>query len=95
MWLESSGAIDKKEIEYLWEDDLIALGPSDPDAFLDKLCDLVEDCMIWASTYLKIVSCLLCSDAASFSVSPTGVNVIRTCEQAPLGIQICTSSRKV
>ncbi len=55
-WIETFGCISREESKYLWKGDLMAVGPSDPDEFLDTVGSLVEDYIIWVSSLLKKAS---------------------------------------
>ena len=60
-WIGSFGCISREETKYLWGNDVMSVGPSDPDEFLDTVGSLLEDFIIWLSEILNIVrQILLC-----------------------------------
>lgn len=55
-WTSDFGCISREELAYLWKDDLMAVGPSEPDNFLEMLANLTEDCIIHICGWVGKVS---------------------------------------
>lgn len=55
-WVSDFGCISREEAAYLWKDDLMAAGPSEPDTFLEAATNITEDCLIRFSSWLGKVS---------------------------------------
>ncbi|KAF8851289.1 hypothetical protein BDZ45DRAFT_767132 [Acephala macrosclerotiorum] len=49
-WLGEFGCLAREESAYLWHDDLMSVGPSDPDAVLKVVEGPMEDGIIWLSS---------------------------------------------
>ncbi|KAI1391628.1 uncharacterized protein F4822DRAFT_427484 [Hypoxylon trugodes] len=52
-WIQTTGQIPRSEAAYLWQEDLVAVGPIDKDSTNPTLQDLVEDSLIWISKWAK------------------------------------------
>lgn len=63
-WLGEFGCLAREESAYLWHDDLMSVGPSDPDTVIEAVAGPVEDGIIWLSSVLGKVRCSLLRSVA-------------------------------
>lgn len=52
-WIGASGCISREESRYLWRDNLMAIGLTEPDSFLDSLGGFMEDVLMFVSNHLS------------------------------------------